>query len=744
MTADASWVDPLLVVSTNDDLSDPLFSIPLNRVSSVPVSVPVAVLPLVTNTTYYAQLRATNSFSVVGESSVAHFTTLDPGVPAGTAMLTERGFSTMTAAVTVTSFGVGGESANVRLEASMDGFETVVAGEEQAAVLDASTQLSVSNLVADTAYSIRIRIRNDWGLDAYLPLPDTYTRAVPLATTGIGWQFSQDGSTIDITFGISGIYDGAEGTAVLTYNGEERGEQAITGPCLLSWPNILAANGAATATVILTSTLNNQSYTQTFTANIAPGTTAVIVSDFADHQSTTNAVLVNVGDVVALPELVGTASYYVGNRLFGSLEGTVLTALRPGILGIHRFDNDGSTNTLPVVILPDVGGIGEIYLFDETCTANNTFQWAAARPWKKISGESENKWPQNQDDVAIFALFNQASGAGMVIDMKDLDVSVGAIYAGHFRDRASSIGTREQNGGTGSRISLVRTDGEPAILQLCPNTLASAHIVEFKFNGNLKNISYLSNTTVSGGWDGTNSEYPRGRFIFSDATTNSIPAGVTVELVEMDTKSVGYNSGTISIGNMSGAGTFWNHSCGLVRYGSDSSGFTGLIRDSGGHNAGGESQGRSGPAYFRTTTLSNACAEVVGWVGSGGQDPQWDYRKGCGALYTGYPHTHEVDSPHLPYFPARGATMHGGLIVNRYIGSGAWTNSAVNSITRDTKKTYFLDVACGFNYIYADGGSASNPGNDFIVDCRVVFKSGKFVVSKSGMDFSLFSPSDWS
>ena len=714
MTADASWVDPLLVVSANSDLSTPLFSIPLSRVSTAPVSVPVAILPLVTNTTYYAQVLATNSFDVAGESSVISFTTRTPGAPAGTAMFMERGFSTMAATATVTSFGAGGESANVRLEASTDDFETVVAGEELPTVLDASTQLSVTNLAADTMYSLRVRIRNDWGLDTYLPLPDIYTRAVPFATTGIGWQFSQDGSTIDITFGISGIYEGAEGTATLTYDGVEVGSQSVTGPGPLSWPGITAASGTATATVILSATLNNQPYTQTFTASIALGSTVVTVPDFANHQATTNAVLVHAGDVITLPELSGSASYSVGNKLFGSLEGNVLTALRPGILGVHCFGNDGSTNTLPVVILPEVGGSGEIYLFDETCTGNNTFQWAAARPWKKISGESENQWPQNQDDVAIFALFNQASGAGMVIDMKNLAVSVGAMYVGHFRDRASSFGTREQSGGTGSRISLVRTDGEPAVMQLCPNTLSSARVAEFKFNGNLKNVSYLSNTTISGGWDGTNSEYPRGRITFSDATTNSIPADVTVELVEMDTKSVNYNSGTISIGNLSGAGTFWNHSCGLVKYGSGSSGFTGLIRDSGGHNAGGESQGRSGPAYVRTSTLSNACAEVVGWVGSGGQDPQWDYRKGCGALYTGYPHTHEVDSPHLPYFTARGVTMHGGLIVNRFIQSTAWTNSAVNSITRDTKRTDFLDVACGFNYIYADEKSSSNPGNDFI------------------------------
>ena len=41
-TTDASWVDSLLVVSENADLSAPLFSIPLSRVSSVPESIPVS------------------------------------------------------------------------------------------------------------------------------------------------------------------------------------------------------------------------------------------------------------------------------------------------------------------------------------------------------------------------------------------------------------------------------------------------------------------------------------------------------------------------------------------------------------------------------------------------------------------------------------------------------------------------------------------------------------------------------
>ena len=64
---------------------------------------------------------------------------------------------------------------------------------------------------------MRLRIRNDWGLDTFVALPDAATRDVPFATTGIGWTFSPDGSMVDVTFGVSGIYDGATGSATLYY-----------------------------------------------------------------------------------------------------------------------------------------------------------------------------------------------------------------------------------------------------------------------------------------------------------------------------------------------------------------------------------------------------------------------------------------------------------------------------------------------------------------------------------------------
>ncbi len=726
MGTGASFADVTIELSDSDAFASPLWTTNYT-VDADGDSRTFSVGGLAFGTTYYVRAVVTNSLDA-GVTASATFTTQTPGAPAGTATFVERGFTTMSATGTTTAFGTGAQSATMFLQASTStNFATFVSGAGVAAALNEQTPLSVSGLEPGANYNLRVCISNDWGLQTFVELPFAATREVPFSVTGIGWTFSPDGETVNVTFGVSGIYDGASGTATLYFGKTpnptaSQGAQSFSAPATLEWPGLAFEADPMHAKVVLSATLNGQTYSQTYAAPITAGSTAVSVTDFANHQATTNAVLLHVGDVATLPELAGGSHYFVGNKLFGELDGNVLTALRPGILGVNRADADGSTNTLPVVILPEVGGNGEIYLFDETCTGNNTFQWASVRPWKKLCGESENKWPQNPDDVAIFALFNQKGGAGMVIDMKDFDVSVGAIYAGHFRDRASSFGTREIQNGSGSRLSFRRTDEKPAVLQLCPNTLASGRIAEFKFNSNIKNISFLTETRISGGWDGTDSSFPRGRFTFSDATTNVIPADVAVELVEMDTQGVGYNAGTVTLNNLSGAGMFWNHSRGLVKYSGNCSAFTGLIRDSGGHGAGGESQGRSGPAYFRTTTLTNASAEVVGWVASDGQDPQWDYRKGCGALYTGYPHFHEVDKvdkPHTSFFPARGATMHGGYIINRFIGSSSWTNSAANSITRDVKRTDFLKTDCGLNYLYGDGGSASNPGNDFIADAFV-------------------------
>jgi hypothetical protein len=689
MTTDASWVDPLLVVSTNADLSDPLFVLPLSRVSATPASFPVTLVPLATNTTYYAQIQATNSFDVAGESGVVSFTTRAPGAPSGTAIFMDRGFSTMAATATVSDFGVGAVSATARLEASTDGFATVVAGNDVAAILDTQVPLSVSGLAPDTEYALRIRIRNDWGIDTFVALPATHTRDVPFATTGIGWQFSQDGSMIDISFGVSGIYDGATGTATLTYNGVGRGAEGIAAAGTLSWPGIAAADGTVAATVVVTATLEGQTYTKTFAVNVASGSTAVAVTDVTAHTSAATAIRLHAGDVVTLPELVGNERYIVGNKLFGSLEDNILTALRPGILGIHCVGNDCATNTLAVLVLPEKIGNGDIYIFKESSiTGNNNGLWCSAASWEKVGAETNDSYPQNPDDIAIIPFYS--------LDSKSVNlagnVSVGGLYAGGFRDGKANITLGTNNSNYKREITFRRTDGKSAAVQLCSNSLYRGNNefrVSFTFSSGLGLIEFASDTILSGGWDGSSPDYPQGRFDFS-AKTNSISDNVTVTLREMDTQPTGNSSCTMGLRNLAGGGTFWNRSCATVFVYGDSGAFTGQLRDSG-HGAG--STDRTGPTFVRTTTTTNCAGAVVGWVARSGSEPSDDFRLGTGCFQTGGTHSYHVPDPHDPWFTKKGFSMHGGML---RIGS----DSRSDWEKPDKRQVDFFSVGGGFNYLH--------------------------------------------
>ena len=120
---------------------------------------------------------------------------------------------------------------------------------------------------------------------------------------------------------------------------------------------------------------------------------------------------------------------------------------------------------------------------------------------------------------------------------------------------------------------------------------------------------------------------------------------------------------------------------------------------------------------MRTDTLTNVAAEVVGWVGRSGSDPNDNFTAGVGALVSGWPHFFNASPAHKPWFPAKGTTMYGGLINNRdeehstgwiALASTNFVENADGSITTnvtvlatlpDKRLTDFLDVARGFVYL---------------------------------------------
>ncbi len=715
MTEDASWVDATLLVATDDAFANTVFVLPLARTNEAPASVPVTLVSLATNTTYYAKVLATNSFDVAGESGAVSFATRSPGAPSGTATFLERGFTTLSASGAATAYGTGAQSAAMRLEASADGFTNVVASAEVPAVAGAAeTPLAVSNLVPATAYAMRLRIRNDWGLDTFVALPDAATRDVPFATTGIGWTFSPDGSTVDVAFGVSGVYDGATGTATLYYGAsqnptESKGGRPVTAPGDLTWAGLPVSAATMCAKVVLSATLAGTTYTQTFTSPIAAGSTSVAVSDVMDHASAATAVRVRPGDVITLPELSGSAHYILGNRLFGSLEGNVLAALRPGILGIHCVGNDGATNTMAVLVLPEKIGNGNIYVFKEKSVSNHSCLWAEPQRWEKIGSETNESFPNGADDIAIIPYYDENS---VQFDLHE-DVVLAALYAGRWRDAAGNVSIRSLSSPTHG-IAFERADGEPARIQLCPNAPLTGNN-EFRAKltiaDSIPSIAFHADTIISGGSDRADASYPQGRFAF-DALLFDISEGATVSLVEMDTWETGAALATMGGGRLTGAGTFWNRSAAAIRFARNKTSFTGVLRDSGGY--GHQSADRCGPTEIRSNS-TNATVETVGWVSvNASAQPNTWWKAGVGCVVIGHDHGHNAPPAHLGtnWFP-RVATLHGGWLQVLPLQT-VWGAPGV----LDRKYARRLVVADGFSYFrgYSRDTSGGYPVNWFEAD----------------------------
>ena len=682
MTESASHVDSRLLIATDNSFASPVCSITLDRFSSVPETINVTIVPLITNITYYAKVVSSNSFGVDGESEVSSFTTRRPSRPSGSALLIDRGFTSLTAKATVSDFGVGAESSTIRLEASVDGFETVIASGEITPMIGEQESITLENLASSTEYAFRIRIRNDWGLDTFIDFPSVVTRSVPFATNGIGWKFSQDGATVDISFGITGVYDDLHGTATLFYDGSEIGAQDITGAGTLTWQGIPAAEGAAAVTIVISAANDEQTFSQTFTATIVPEIDAVGVTDFADHQSAESSVRVNPGDIIYLPELVGTDFYYLGNNRFADLKDSVLTAKEPGILGVFSVKEAGAvTNVLPVIVLPQKIGNGDIYIFKDQQIGNNWGNWDEASKWEKVGSENNDSCPVKPDDIAILGYWKNT---GIQFQMNaNSDINIGALYVGNFRNAGANASFR-----TMGRFVFSRTDGKPALVQFCANDRHSSTTANLSFNAEILGVEFPCGVIVDGGWDGVLSNRPQATFSFSKPKF-LLPEGKTFLLRNFCPSRSG--EGITINAPFHGGGVIWNRSAANFNWTGESlASFNGIIRDSG-HAA--ASFSYQAPAFVRSPG-SNTLAEVIGFVSVNTDSNPHLSPSSAGVLQTGYNQSWRDALIHQdPWFTGRGLMLHGGTYransVEKVWGYGA----------ADKKIGDVLSLSGGLNFL---------------------------------------------
>ena len=389
----------------------------------------VSFVGLSTNQTYYSRAIGTNDRQKVGASSIISKKTLDPEKAAGTANLSGRGFATLSAVGVVSNFGAGSDSADIRLEAStMSDFLAIDSVSAEVPVfLGESTALVCDGLSSDVAYYLRLRIVNTWGIVTFFQLDGTFlTRSVPIVATGIGYTFSDDGATADISFGVSEVFDGATCTAKLEYGGRIFEAQTFSAPTTLSWPGLTAA-GPATAMVTVTSTVGGTTYTQTWTATVTPGTSSYALSSLSDLRTK----IFHVGDSVTLPELTGPSDYYALTdcRAFKlGTDGVTLTALEPGFGGVVAMEYDATSGgfvcnaTMGLgFVVPEPNGSGRVWISNKH--ASGHWNWSAAANWTNVTDGQEG-FPNGVDDVAMIA---QPGNSTVYVDAS---ITLGALYFG--------------------------------------------------------------------------------------------------------------------------------------------------------------------------------------------------------------------------------------------------------------------------------------------------------------------------
>ena len=170
----ASEADLALEVATAADGFDaPAFTFAYaNNPATAIGTVALVATGLSSNTPYWFRVRATNELDGAAVSEVLPLT-LSPTAPAGTYAFVGASGAKLVGRGTVSSPGDSSAWAKVRLEAAKDAAFASVAGvsPEVLAEPGAPVALEIAGLDFETEYFVRLRIVNDWGLEAFVVDP---------------------------------------------------------------------------------------------------------------------------------------------------------------------------------------------------------------------------------------------------------------------------------------------------------------------------------------------------------------------------------------------------------------------------------------------------------------------------------------------------------------------------------------------------------------------------------------------
>ena len=559
-----------------------------------------------------------------------------------------------------------------------DDFSLIASG----VAVGASRSLVFGGLDADKEYRVVVRAMNcnkkTWSEDQVLKAT-TSSQAYPVTAVGPGIVKTESGYEVSLI--VARIQDDVtDCTAVL--NGSSK---TITGPGTYTWTVPGTASGC-TASIVLNYKALGWPVSQTFTGGVS-GSQSIVTPVFADHLSSGSALVVLVGDQIILPPLAGTAQYQVLNTSFLSVDGSVLTAVKPGLTGLL---DPTSNATMAVIVLPDDVAPEHVFIWDETKSSDS---WVTGSNWLRPDGSVAGSGPVQTNDVAVFALYGKSD---LTVRLSE-DVTVGQIYAGHFKNGASGTIKIESVNGSQHTVTFARSDDRPSLIQ----TACSGTQTTLTFGGYATSFVCANDTVFDGGWDEVTVDRTRGRPSYASNSPWMVPSGVTLTWRNIDTTGTSMGC-TFDAPALSGGGIVWNRSAANIKYSRKSDGFTGVVRDS---THGNGNTDRSGPTYFSAATVLNASAEAYGFVSNSSGSPSCD-TKGVGMLCTGWDPAYGSPGFHDNYLPERGLTL-----VNSTYRCGSTENTGWGKGVAEVKYTEKFTVGRGFSYVHRHNNRDNKSGH---------------------------------
>ena len=189
------------------------------------------------------------------------------------------------------------------------------------------------------------------------------------------------------------------------------------------------------------------------------------ISDITEHNTPEKALWVHLGDTIELPD----AEYTVNNGRFVSVAGNVLTAEKPGIVGVWpTATTDKQNETMAIIVLPDAKGEGKVFVCDKKDWGHQ--QWCSAGAWKQVGVETNDTYPHNPDDIAIIIMRGYSNYQDDFSANINSDISLGKLYVGCYWDIQSYKFQLQTENANGVVITFESAVGDSSGIHLCSNS----------------------------------------------------------------------------------------------------------------------------------------------------------------------------------------------------------------------------------------------------------------------------------